>query len=154
MIFCDIYSKFYCLPNFKVLIQFLVGSVFVAGYLSRGDASFSKAINKVQESLGLIIGDVFGPGSSYEFVKTKIDETVKFTRYLNNNRKEEFEVTRKVLVNSDCIKLNNDYRFVKKSVLFLVAMYGAFVLFYCDAYCTLNISSSLFGLLLLSFVLY
>ncbi len=150
MILCDIYSEFCCLPNFETLITILVGSVFIASCLSKDDSSFSNVIKKVREILETKIGDVFGPGSNYEIAKTETDEKVVFTGKLNDGREVSFETTQKVSVSPEFLKLNTDYRFIKRSVMLLMAMYGAFVLFYCGAYCTLNESSSLFGLLLLS----
>lgn len=99
MILFDICTTFSYLSDFVPLIQMLVGSVFVASYMSQEQIEYvpdKRVSDEVKDLLENRISD-----SGYE--------------YQNNAR----------------IK---DYQVVKKSVMSVMAIYGAFILFYCATF--------------------
>lgn len=103
MYLCDIYPIFDNLPDFVPLIQLLVGSVFIAGYIVKPEGSFSAVKNEIKQIFASLVGDPVIEGY-------KIDEKV-------------------------VDRLNTDYSIIRRSVMLIMAFYGAFLLFYCATFC-------------------
>ena len=117
MLLFDICTTFSYLSDFVPLIQMLVGSVFVASYMSHEQIKYVPDKVVSEEVKDLITNRISDSGYVYK----------------NNAR----------------IK---DYQVVKKSVMSVMAIYGAFILFYCARF-ELPYMPSPFGVLLMNFLI-
>lgn len=79
MICLNICTAINYLPNFVPLMQLLVGSVFVASYMSNGQYSFSNVLNKISDILSSIVGDT----NKYKLVNTENTNKVRLNSDYN-----------------------------------------------------------------------
>lgn len=147
MILCIPSFTFAYLPDFVPLIQLLVGSVFVASYFSSTQNTFSDVIEKVRDILAATV-DI----NEYKVIETEEEKTMEITcpngSVCNLKKKEK--------INPDTIRLNSDFTTIKKSIMLIMAMYGAFALFYCAEFepqscCNSSYFPSPLGLIAMSF---
>ena len=117
MFLLDICTAFSYLSDFVPLIQMLVGSVFVASFMSREEIKYVPDKGVSEAVKDLITNRISDSGYEYQ-----------------NNAK---------------IK---DYQVVKKSVMSVMAIYGAFILFYCATF-EIPYMPSPFGVLLMNFLI-
>lgn len=117
MILFDIFTTFSNLSDYVPLIQLLVGSVFVASYMSQEQIKYDpdREVSEKARQMG----------------ESKISDL-------------DYEYT-----NNATLK---DYQVVKKSVMSVMAIYGAFVLFYCATF-KISYMPSPLGLLLMNFLI-
>ena len=98
----DIFIKFSYLPDFVPLIQLLVGSVFIAAFFVRPEGSFSaKLTKKLNEVL---------------FPALQADDEVKYELVHSEENNSVSPVDQ---------RLNSDYAIIRRSVMFIMALYGA-----------------------------
>lgn len=122
MILCIPSTTFAYLPDFVPLIQLLVGSVFVASYFSSTQSTFSDVIDKIRDILNATV-DI----NEYKVIETDEEKTLEMTCPNGS----VCQLKKKEKINPNAIRLNTDYTTIKKSIMLIMAMYGAFALFYC-----------------------
>lgn len=122
MILCIPSATFTYLPDFVPLIQLLVGSVFVASYFSSTQNTFSDVIDKIRDILAATV-DI----NEYKVIETEEEKTLEMTCPEGN----VCNIKKREKINPDAIRLNSDFTTIKKTIMLIMAMYGAFALFYC-----------------------
>lgn len=132
----NIFIKFSYLPDFVPLIQLLVGSVFIAAFFVKPEGSFSAQLTKK-------LNEVLIPA-------LQADDSVECELVNSENDSTNSPIDK---------QLNTDYAIIRRSVMFIMALYGAIVLFYCSIFeeqTTFNsqYTPSPFGVLLMTLVVF
>lgn len=107
----DIFIKFSYLPDFVPLIQLLVGSVFIAAFFVKPEGSFSAQLTKK-------LNEVLLPA-------LQADDEVKYELVLSESEGSVSPIDK---------RLNADYAIIRRSVMLIMALYGAIILFYCSIF--------------------
>lgn len=132
----NIFIKFSYLPDFVPLIQLLVGSVFIAAFFVKPEGSFSAQLTKK-------LNEVL-------FSALQADDEVKYELVHSEENNGISPIDK---------RLNTDYAIIRRSVMFIMALYGAIILFYCSIFEEQThfkdqYIPSPFGVLLMTFVIF